>query len=152
MHPGELERYIHGHIPLSRTMRVAVLSASGDTVILQAPLEPNINHRGTVFGGSASALAILSSWALLHVRLTGEGLDDRLVIQRNTMEYRRPILGTFTARSTLLDPQSWSQFTQALSSRGKARIAVAAVLEFDGEVAGDFSGEFVAVRASGASP
>jgi thioesterase domain-containing protein len=149
--PGELERYIHGHIPLSGTMRVVVLAASDDAVILQAPLEPNVNHRGTVFGGSASALAILASWALLHVRLEAEGLADRLVIQRNSMEYRRPILGTFTARSSLVQPQSWPQFTQALASRGKARISVAAVLEYDGDVAGDFAGEFVALRGSSAS-
>jgi thioesterase domain-containing protein len=144
--PDELERYIHEHIPLSRVMTVAVLAAGNDGVTLQAPLEPNINHRGTVFGGSASALAILASWALLHVRLEGEGIADRLVIQRNTMEYRRPILGTFTARSSLMQPQSWSQFTGTLASRGKARVTVAAVLEYGGEVAGGFTGEFVALR------
>jgi thioesterase domain-containing protein len=133
-------------------MRVAVLSAGTDGVVLQAPLEPNVNHRGTVFGGSASALAILASWALLHVRLELEGLADRLVIQRNSMEYRRPILGTFTARSFLVEPQRWPQFTAALASRGKARISVAAVLEYAGETAGDFTGEFVALRPSGALP
>ena len=147
MQPGELERYIHGHIPLSRTMGVAVLAAGDDGVILQAAFEPNINHRGTVFGGSASALAILASWALLHVRLESEGLADRLVIQRNSMEYRRPILGSFSARSSLVHRESWSRFTGALESRGKARVSVAAVLEYAGEVAGEFTGEFVALRA-----
>ena len=101
MQPGELAHYIHEHIPLSKAMGVSVVAVEDDAIILQAPLEPNLNHRQTVFGGSASALAILASWALLHVRLQAAGIADRLVIQHNTMEYQHPILGQFTARSML---------------------------------------------------
>jgi len=105
MEPHELARYIHEHIPLSKAIGVSVLAIEADAVTLQAPLEPNLNHQQTVFGGSASALAILASWALLHVRLQSAGIAARLVIQRNVMEYQSPILGQFTARSTLEHPE-----------------------------------------------
>jgi thioesterase domain-containing protein len=121
-----------------------VLAIEDDAVTLQAPLEPNLNHQQTVFGGSASALAILASWALLHVRLQSEGIADRLVIQRNVMEYQHPILGQFTARSMLEHPEAWKPFTDMLTRKGKARITVLAVLEHMGRVAGRFSGQFVA--------
>jgi thioesterase domain-containing protein len=65
----ELAQYLHEHIPLSRAMGVEVVEATWDGVSLRAPLAPNINHRETVFGGSASAVAILAAWALLYVRL-----------------------------------------------------------------------------------
>jgi len=143
--PGELAHYIHEHIPLSKAMGVSVVAVEDDAIILQAPLEPNLNHRQTVFGGSASALAILASWALLHVRLQAAGIADRLVIQRNTIEYRHPILGQFTARSMLERPDAWRQFTVMLARRGRARITVVAVLEHMGRVAGRFSGQFVAL-------
>ena len=55
-------------------MAVSVKAVTTDTVILAAPLEPNINHKHTVFGGSASALGILAAWSLLHVRLVDAGL------------------------------------------------------------------------------
>jgi len=129
-------------------MRVCVASVDEGAVALRAPLGPNINPRGTAFGGSVSALAILASWALLHVRLQGEGVVDRLVIQRNTIEYQRPILGQFTARATLVRPDRWPQFTAMLARKGKARIAVSAVLEHAGQVGGTFSGEFVAFGAT----
>jgi len=143
--PGELAHYIHEHIPLSKAMGVSVVAVEDDAIILQAPLEPNLNHRQTVFGGSASALAILASWALLHVRLQAAGIADRLVIQHNTMEYQHPILGQFTARSMLERPDAWRQFTVMLARRGRARITVVAVLEHMGRVAGRFSGQFVAL-------
>ena len=145
MQPGELAHYIHEHIPLSKAMGVSVVAVEDDAIILQAPLEPNLNHRQTVFGGSASALAILASWALLHVRLQAAGIADRLVIQHNTMEYQHPILGQFTARSMLERPDAWRQFTVMLARRGRARITVVAVLEHMGRVAGRFSGQFVAL-------
>jgi thioesterase domain-containing protein len=144
MQPPELAQYIHERIPLSQAIGVSVVSIADDAITLQAPLEPNLNHRQTVFGGSASALAILASWALLHVRLQSEGIADRLVIQRNVMEYQHPILGQFTARSMLERPEGWKEFTTMLARRGKARITVLAVLEHMGRVAGRFSGQFVA--------
>lgn len=145
MSPAELERYLHDHIPLSKAMAAAVVSIAPDSVILKAPLAPNINHRETVFGGSASALAILAAWSLLHVRLRLEGSDARVVIQRNSMEYILPIAGEFTARSSLESIEDWARFTRTLARRGKARVGVDSVLEYDGEIAGRLHGEFVAL-------
>jgi thioesterase domain-containing protein len=146
--PLELEQYLHEHIPLSQDMEVSVVSANADSVVLQAPLEPNINHRETVFGGSASALAILAAWSLLHVRLRQEGVEARLVIQRNSMEYDKPILGEFTARSSLEQPDNWLRFRKMLVRKGVARITVTSVLEHGGQIVGRLSGEFVALDAN----
>jgi thioesterase domain-containing protein len=145
---AELAQYIHTHIPLSQAMGVSVLAIEPNSVTLQAPLEPNINHRQSVFGGSASALAILAGWALLHARLQADGVSSRLVIQRNTMEYTQPILGPFTARSTLEFPERWAQFRATLARRGKARVTVLAVLEHANQVVGRFTGQFVALGAT----
>jgi thioesterase domain-containing protein len=148
--PLDLERYLHEHIPLSKAMAVAVEVVSPDEVVLRAPLAPNINHRETVFGGSASALAILAAWSLLHTRLRAEGIASRLVIQRNTMAYEQPILGEFTAHASLEDGAAWPTFTRMLARKGKARIAVRSALRHGGQVVGSFSGEFVALAATGA--
>lgn len=148
MSPAQLEQYLHDNIPLSKAMRVSVVEAGRDAVVLSAPLAPNINHRETVFGGSASAIAILSAWALLHLRQREAGIESRLVIQRNTMDYRLPIAGEFTARSSLVRPGDWDNFRRVLLRKGKARIAASSVLEVEGRPAAYFSGEFVALGAA----
>lgn len=147
MTTSNLEQYLHDHIPLSKAMEVSVLSIDRESVVLQAPLAPNINHRETVFGGSASALAILSAWSLLHTRMRSEGINSRLVIQRNTMHYDLPITGEFTARSALEKPENWNKFMRTFSRMGKARITVTSALECEGKIVGTFSGEFVALSA-----
>ncbi len=151
MTPRELESYLHEHIPLSAAMAVSVAEASPERVVLRVPLAPNINHRETVFGGSASAAAILVCWSLLHLRMRGAGLDARLVIQRNTMSYLAPIAGDFRAVAALDDPAAWSAFTRTLERKRRARITVSALLESGGETACRFEGEFVALAASSAA-
>ena len=145
MTPRELESYLHEHIPLSGAMAVSVAEVSAERVVLRLPLAPNINHRETVFGGSASAAAILACWSLLHVRLRGAGLEARLVIQRNTMSYLAPIAGDFRAVAALDDVAAWSTFVRTLERKRRARIAVSALLESGGETACRFEGEFVAL-------
>ena len=148
MSPAQLEQYLHDNIPLSKAMHVSVVETGDDAVVLSAPLAPNINHRETVFGGSASALAILSAWSLLHLRQRKAGIESRLVIQRNTMDYRLPIGGEFRARSSLTHAEDWDKFRRVLTRRGKARIEVSSVLEFEGRPAAYFSGEFVALAGT----
>ena len=143
----ELQRYLHQHLPLTQAMGVTVISVHEDEVRLQAPLAPNINHHATVFGGSASALAILAGWSLLHTRLVAAGVPARLVIQRNTMEYERPIAGTFSARAGFESGTSWAEFETLLRRRGRARITVPVVLEYAAAIAGRFSGQFVALSS-----
>jgi thioesterase domain-containing protein len=145
MSPSELEKYLHDHIPLSKAMEVSVLKIDDNEVVLRAPLTPNINHRATVFGGSSSALAILSAWALLHTRMRNLGIESRLVIQRNTMEYEKPIEGEFIAQSSLQQKEAWPKFTHTLIRKGKARIVVISVLMYAGVIVGKLTGEFVAL-------
>ncbi len=131
-------------------MEATVVACSPDSVTLSAPLGPNINHRETVFGGSASTLAILAAWSVLQIRLLQQNLPFRLVIQRNSMEYLAPIAGTFTAVSVLSEPQAWERQLRMLHRKGAARFSVAAELHAPSGVAGRFVGEFVAFAVDAA--
>ena len=146
MTPAELEAYLHAHIPISREMGVSVLSCDGPGVTLAAPLAPNINHRATLFGGSASAVAILAAWASLHRAMTGAGVSARLVIQRNTIDYLRPIAGDFTAHCAGVPDARLAGFLRMLARHGRARVELTATLRFDGAESARLTGEFVAIR------
>jgi thioesterase domain-containing protein len=144
MENATLEQYLHRQIPLSAAMGVTVDVANSDSVVLAAPLEPNVNHKSTAFGGSISALAILAAWSLVHLRLLEEGLSCEVVIQSNRMDYERPITGRFSAASSLPDPAAWPAFLKTLVRRGVARIEVRSELMAEAAVAGRLSGRFVA--------
>lgn len=144
MNTQALQNYLHEHIPMSEAMQVSVESVGPDSIVLSAPLAPNINHQSTVFGGSASSVAILSAWSLVHTKLDQLGLTSRLVIQRNTMSYLLPISGAFAARATIPSGDEWERFLRTFQRKGKARIRVTSMLEFEGKQVGMYEGEFVA--------
>jgi len=145
----EIKAYLHEHIPLSKAMGVAVVRADASGVVLSAPLEPNINHRETVFGGSASSLAILAAWSVVHFGLRREGLSCRVVIRKNSMAYDKPIDGLFTARCHAPAEETWQRFLAMLRRKRMARIELSSVLEYREAVAGTMDGVFVAIRTDG---
>jgi thioesterase domain-containing protein len=139
-----IERYLHDHIPISRAMSIRVLALDAAGVRLGAPLAPNINHRSTVFGGSASAVAILAAWTLVHFRLREAGLDGRVVIQRNAVEYLSPIDDDFEAFCPAPPTRDWQRFTDSVARRGRGRLHLTAELRIGAERVGHFEGMYVA--------
>lgn len=147
MRPEALADFLKEHIPLSRAMDVTVVQASAQQVEIEAPLEPNINVHGTMFGGSAAVLGLLAGWSVLHLRLADAGIANQLVIHRTEMEYLKPIAGAVRAIARL-DHAQWDSFIHTLGRRGRARLTVVAELVYGGDVAARLSGEFVAIIES----
>jgi thioesterase domain-containing protein len=144
MTPQALQDYFHEHIPLSAAMAVEVRNATPQSVCLAAPLAPNSNHHGTVFGGSASAVAVLSAWGLLHVAMLDADINASLVVQKSSMNYDLPITGEFTAEATAPAPEKWQRFISTLLKHKRARIGIHSVLDCNGQKVAEFDGDFVA--------
>ena len=143
---SDLEDDIYDKIPLAQAMGMHVLESSPESVILEAPLAANINHIGTAFGGSESALAILAAWSLLHERLKPISLNAQIIIQRNSIQYLKPVSADFTAKAHLTNFADWQQFETILERRGRARINISATIECEGVVAARFEGDFIAAE------
>ena len=144
--PRGVEEYLHRNIPLSAVMGVRVVVAGPRQVELAAPLAPNINHQSTVFGGSASALAMLSAWTLVYLGLRQEGIDAAVVIQRNAMHFEAPMYGAYSAVCALTDESAWQRFVKAVRRHRRGRISVTATVTADGRRTASFEGDFVALR------
>lgn len=144
---GAVERYLHEHIPLSRAMGVTVKGFSADSLCLAAPLAPNLNHRGTAFGGSVACLAILAGWSWLLTRLAGRDPAPRLVIQEQTVDYLLPISANFEATCGAPSDATWHRFLRALEVRGRGRLALAVDVASEGKLVARFRGAFVAMHS-----
>lgn len=127
-------------------MGVRVKIATPRRVELAAPLAPNINHQSTVFGGSASAVAMLSAWTLVHLGLRQEGIEASTVIQRNAMRYETPMHGEFTAVCVLADDSDWRRFVKAIERHNRGRITLNVHLLTGGRRTASFEGDFAAIR------
>ena len=141
----QLQDSLYQRIPLSRAMGVTVLDADPDRVVLRAPLAPNVNHSGTVFGGSAASVAVLAAWSLVAVRLQAAAQSGRIVIRRSTMEFEQPIMADFTAIAESPAAADWDRLLATLRRDRMGRIVVRSLLECAGTRVGELEGEFAVI-------
>ncbi len=147
MQTRQLQDSLHGRIPLSHAMGVTVLQADPGQVVLRAPLVANVNHSGTVFGGSASAVAVLAAWSLVEVRLQADAQPGRIVIRRSSMDFEQPIVADFTAIASPPAAADWQKLLATLRRGRMGRIVVRSVLECEGARVGELEGEFAVIPA-----
>ena len=142
-----LQAELNQSIPLTRAMQLEVCAWSDQGLTLMAPLAPNINDKGSAFGGSLSALLTLAGWGLLWLRTKEASIPCDLVIHRAEIRYVRPVTGPIQVQCPQPGDAEWLLFFDQFESRGKARIRLRpVVLDSTGREAVTFQSEFVALK------
>ena len=139
----KLNEVLHHEIPLSRDMGIQVVEYDGSCLTLQAPLDKNINHKMTAFGGSLYSIAVLSGWGLLYLLLQEKGLEGHIVIHESQVKYHQPVQGDLIATGCLNKQADLERFTRIYRRSGKARISLRSEIYFGGVLAFEFNGQYV---------
>ena len=139
-----IQELLNSKIPITRAMGVRVEDYDGERLALSAPLDLNVNHLGTAFGGSLNALAVLSGYGLLWLEL--QDTECHIVIRRSSISYEHPVRGELRAICVRPEAQTLARFKETFHQTGRARITLSATIEDDGIVAVRFEGTFVAMR------
>jgi thioesterase domain-containing protein len=142
---NDLEAYLHEHIPISSHMGIQVVRADLECVTLSAPLEPNINHRYTVFGGSCASVAMLAAWSLVLLRVRGAGRDAPIVIRHGEMDYLAPIDAAFTATCSSPEEETWARVLKALERGRPARVDLTADVECASKLVARMAASYAAI-------
>jgi len=132
-------------IPQVQAMQVEVVGEVDGRLQLRAPLAPNINDKGSAFGGSLVSLMTLAGWGLTTLRLSVQGLKADVYVADSHVRYLAPLEGALVAEAWLEDGD-WATFIATFRQRGRARCKIAARVRLpDGGEATVFSGRFVAL-------
>lgn len=136
-----------GEIPISQALGIRPLRYDGAELVLGAPLEPNLNHKHTAFGGSLYCASVLAGWGLLHLQWRQAARPSQataqIVIQDANIDYRHAVEGDFEAVCPWpvdFDPQ---RLWRALERRGRARIELAVRIGPPADPAVRFTGRYV---------
>ena len=141
-----LEAFLHEKIPLTKAMGLHVAESNAKRLVLEAPLDRNVNHLGTAFGGSLHALPTLACYAALWTLLREAGIDGHVVVKHSEAFYRAPVTSTLRAVCVRPAAKLIEGFISDLRRHKKARMELTAVVEgAHGKPAVEFSGSFVAV-------
>ena len=144
-----LESILHHDIPLTREMGLKVLDWQHDQLQLHLPLQANINHKSTMFGGSLYCGAVLAGWGWLHLKLREAGIEDgHIVIQDGQISYPLPVIQDATAICAAPQEKVWKRFVATYQRYGRARLALQTWIVNEGseEHAVVFTGQYVLHR------
>lgn len=144
--PLELEKFLHAKIPLTKAMAIRVIQTGPRELILEAPLEPNVNHLGSAFGGALHALPTLACYAALWMLLVEGGIDGHVVVKKSYANYCQPVRNAFRATCLRPPPGIAAEFMDDLRRHKKARMDLESVVPgAKGKAAVEFHGSFVAL-------
>ena len=133
-------------IPPVHALQVRLTAYDGDRLSLTAPLAPNVNDKGSAFGGSLVSLMTLAAWALVSMKLEEAGFVAEVYVQDSAVRYLAPLHHDLSAVAQLGPGQEWGQVMAAFAQRGKARAQLQAqICDPAGAVCCTLEGRFVAL-------
>ena len=136
--------WLHQAIPLTEAMQIDEIEYSGGQLRLGAPLEPNLNDKGTGFAGSIATIATLSSWCLLTLWLRDRGIDADVMIAKSEQRYLAPVTGRLEAIASLPDDDVVEQFWQRFQEKQRARLPISVTIGNE-KVLFELQGDYAAV-------
>jgi thioesterase domain-containing protein len=127
----KLQEFFIDHLPITQFMGLEVESYDGDTLILTAPLEPNINDKQTAFGGSLYNTAVMACWGMIYLKTQERGIICNQVVTEGSMKYIAPVNGRIRAICHAPSEEELVSLFDHFERKGKARISLEAAVYND---------------------
>ena len=87
-------------IPLLDAMQLSFAGYDNLSLWMEAPLAPNINNKGTAFGGSIASICLFGGWAVATLGFQDAGIDNtEIVVYTSKMTFERPARGLLRVRA-----------------------------------------------------
>lgn len=119
---SEFEAECRAEIPLLNAMQLSFVDYDNLALTMEAPLAPNINNKGTAFGGSIASICLFGGWAVSTLAFADHDIHNtEIVVFKNEMTFERPARGhlTITAR---IRPEDFEPCLVRLQANDRNRI------------------------------
>jgi len=142
-HLESLQAFLTARIAPARALGVTV--AATEPVTISAPLEGNLNDKGTGFAGSLFSVAALAGWALVTRWCAVEPIEAEVVLQSSRVRFLAPARGEFRAIAHELPEKQRQKLARMLARSGRGRAEVAIDVKCDEAVVMSFSGVYAVI-------
>ena len=142
-HLESLQAFLTARIAPARALGVTV--AATEPVTISAPLEGNLNDKGTGFAGSLFSVAALAGWALVTRWCAVEPIEAEVVLQSSRVRFLAPARGEFRAIAHELPEKQRQKLTRMLARSGRGRAEVAIDVKCDEAVVMSFTGVYAVI-------
>ncbi len=142
-----LEDVLTRQIPLGGAMGLQIARLDEAGLEFHLPLKPNINDKGTAFGGALSGAMLLAGWSLPRLLLRRAGLAGDLVVSRCETRFIAPVSNDFRVICDWPALEDCQQFIETFRHQDRGRLALAPRVEVDGEVTATLTARYAALHS-----
>ena len=140
----ELQKKLHNEIPLTKLMNINIKEYNEKELITTAPLNININDKGTAFGGSLSTMTIISSWSLCWLISKELGFNSKnIVVIKNENSYKKPLTKDIVCYTQKPSQQEIATLKEKLQTKKSASIKINSIIIENNETCVEFQGYYV---------
>ena len=139
-----LQNKLHTEIPLTKLMQLRIKKYNENVLITTAPLNININDKGTAFGGSLSTITIISSWSLCWLIVKELEFDSKnIVVIQNENSYLQPVTKDIICHTLKPSEKEIQILKEKLQKKGSASLKIKSQIIEEGKVCVEFEGIYV---------
>lgn len=128
---NELQEKLHSEILPTKTLEFKVEHIDDHEMVLSAPLQANINDKGTAFGGSIASLCTITGWSMCWVLSKYLEVECDMVVYESNMNYYRPVTKDFNATVKVPCGAEIENIKAKLEERKKASIELEVLIYED---------------------
>ncbi|OOV86689.1 YiiD C-terminal domain-containing protein [Oceanospirillum linum] len=148
MHQARVDQFldhVKSSIPLVNHLGLNRVIFENNEVCFHVSLAPNLNDKGTGFGGSISGLCTLAGWALTTLLLIEADLERNVVVKTGTIDFFAPVTSDFVVRCFCPDLKGSDLLIDKVQSKGRGRLPIVAEISQGDVLAVRYSGDYVAL-------
>ncbi|MGY2461554.1 YiiD C-terminal domain-containing protein [Vreelandella sulfidaeris] len=117
-------RWLSEAIPMVKALGISDVTRQDDTLTWQLALAPNLNDKGTGFGGALTAQTTLQGWCWVTLWLRERGIARDVVVAEASQRFLAPVTGDYHLACRPTESEGPAQLSNKLAERGKGRIAL----------------------------
>ncbi|HFC30768.1 MAG TPA: hypothetical protein ENJ44_06980 [Oceanospirillales bacterium] len=138
--------FLHQSIPLTKHMQLELTAFDSQQLTLSAPLDANINDKGSVFGGSSSALMIIAAWSLIKLNCQKRAIEADVVIHKNSTHWQKALFKDFIITAKFKKQYDFKQIAQSIIRKKHQRIScLIEIADKDGTIYSTMSAKYVII-------
>ncbi len=142
----EFRHYLYKKIPLTQAMGLQLLEWDEQKLSCQAPLRANINDKGSVFGGSSSALMIIAAWSLIKLVCDKQTITADIVIHKNETHWQKALCSDLFIQASFNKVYDFQSIKQKIKQKKHQRITCLVKLtDKDGIIYGTMLAKYVII-------
>ncbi|MEC9484159.1 MAG: YiiD C-terminal domain-containing protein [Halomonas sp.] len=117
-------RWLTEAIPLVGHLGLKRMYWQGDSLVWDLALSPNLNDKGTGFGGSLAAQTTLIGWCWTTLWLRAHQREQDVVVAQASQRFLAPVDGDYRLECRPRDEDGLERLESRLKTAGKGRLAL----------------------------